>query len=128
MALLTSLLLGACASPDSRIRNHPEIYSTLTSEEQTAVRNGQVLEGMSKPAVFLAWGNPSRTVQGEREGRFWEEWLWVRRMSASPVVGGGVGLGGGGYGGVGLGLPSNRAAWRGARFEQDQLVSWWTTR
>ena len=59
VALLASFLAG-CSTVESRIKSNPQIYTSLSAADQALVRQGQIREGMSKAAVFLAWGNPDR--------------------------------------------------------------------
>src|SRR3981081_4368065 len=66
-ALLSSLLPG-CSTVESRIKSNPQIYASLSPADQALVRQGQIREGMSKAAVFLAWGNPDRVRSGSATG------------------------------------------------------------
>ena len=76
VALLASFLAG-CSTPGSRIKSNPQIYSSLSPADQTLVRQGQIRVGMSKAAVFLAWGNPDRIRSGERQGHPFEAWVYT---------------------------------------------------
>jgi len=76
VALLASFLAG-CSTPESRIKSNPQIYSSLSPADQTLVRQGQIRVGMSKAAVFLAWGNPDRIRSGVRQGHPFEVWIYT---------------------------------------------------
>ena len=76
VALLASFLAG-CSTPENRIKSNPQIYSSLSPADQTLVRQGQIRVGMSKAAVFLAWGNPDRIRSGERQGHPFEAWIYT---------------------------------------------------
>src|SRR5579884_4009716 len=67
--LICALVLAACASPETRIRDNPELYAKLTPEQQTLVKKGQIALGMSQDAVMLALGKPNRiTERTDAEG------------------------------------------------------------
>ena len=57
-ASLAALILSSCSSsnPQSRIQKNPTIYNDLSPKQQELVRTGQIEQGMTKPAVFLAMG------------------------------------------------------------------------
>jgi hypothetical protein len=76
VALLASFLEGG-ATTESRIKSNPQIYSSLSPADQTLVRQGQIRVGMSKAAVFLAWGNPDRIRSGVRKGHPFEAWIYT---------------------------------------------------
>ena len=56
-----SILVGACtlATPATRIAANPKVYEALPAQQQALVQNGQIAQGMSPEAVFLAWGYPN---------------------------------------------------------------------
>lgn len=94
-----AMLLSSCVSPiERRVSSFPGMYSKLNEDEKKAVQMGQVREGMSRDAVYLAWGNPTRIMTGKREGKAYERWGY---MAYQPVVmdGYGVGMGMGYWGG-----------------------------
>ncbi len=81
-----SLFLPSCqvATPASRIAENPALYDSLPEHERGLVQQGQIRQGMSAAAVFLAWGYPnSRPFVGEKEGKHLERWLYT---SLEPVV------------------------------------------
>lgn len=61
------LLVNGCATStiDSRRELYAEAYAALSPEHQELVDQGQVRVGMSEEAVRIAWGDPSRVLQGE---------------------------------------------------------------
>lgn len=71
-----ALFLSGCATTQTRISQHPEIYSSLSPHEQALVSRGQIAEGMSQSAVFLAWGNPDQRAEGRVMGRPSETWVY----------------------------------------------------
>lgn len=79
--LVGALAVGGCATRStilSRIRERPEAYSTITPAMRAAVDAGQIMEGMTKDAVFMAWGKPSEVVQVEGPGGPYEMWVYLR--------------------------------------------------
>jgi hypothetical protein len=81
VALLASFLT-ACSTVESRIKSNPQVYASLSPADQAWVRQGQIREGMSKAAVFLAWGNPDRIRTGVRLGYPFEAWVYTFERSA----------------------------------------------
>ena len=77
--LVVVTLLGACQSmtPAERIGQNPVMFRMLSPEQQLLVQQGRICEGMTKEAVFLAWGNPnSAPVTGQQNGRTYEKWVY----------------------------------------------------
>ncbi len=75
--------LTACVStPQSRIEENPALFKSLPAKEQTLVSIGQIKEGMSQPAVFLAWGAPSAVAEGKLNGKQATRWIY---SSMQPV-------------------------------------------
>ena len=87
--LLVSLLVGvqvACQSvtPTDRIGSNPVMFRMLPPEQQSLVQQGRICEGMSKDAVYLAWGNPNAApVMGQQNGTSYEKWVYLQYQ---PVV------------------------------------------
>jgi hypothetical protein len=99
-ALLTSaaggaFFFGGCATPDSRISKNPELYNGLPARQQQLVTQGQIAPGMSRNAVWLAWGGPEQKVNGFARGNTTETWVYLTTTSAYPY---GYGYGRFGYG------------------------------
>ncbi len=89
-------LFGAsCASTvQSRIDKYPGKFDGLPRSHQEAVRAGELRQGMSKDAVFLAWGSPAGAKEGVAGGRRYEKWRYVRQrqiVSHTTTVGWGYG-------------------------------------
>ena len=72
LASLLAVVQVSCQSvtPADRIGANPVMFRTLTPEQQALVQQGRLCEGMSKDAVYLAWGNPDAApVVGRQNGR-----------------------------------------------------------
>ena len=95
----TALLLSSCASssPQARIERNPQLYTQLSAKDRELVTQGVIREGMTRDAVFLAWGAPDQTTVGRKSGREIEQWTYlgqrpVRTMSMNVGFGYGMGL------------------------------------
>jgi hypothetical protein len=103
LGLCATLLLTQCGStPQSRIERNPQMFAQLGAKDRQLVNSGVIREGMTRDAVFLAWGRPDSISTGTNRGRATENWTYigerpVRTMNMSM----GFGFGGWGYGGWG---------------------------
>src|SRR5690349_18069045 len=105
-----ALVLAGCSTTETRINEHPEIFQSLSANDQALVSRGQIRTGMSQDAVWLAWGNADQRVAGAMRGQRTETWIYTT-TAAYPYGGYGYGYGGfgypygpywGGFGGVGV--------------------------
>jgi hypothetical protein len=62
------LVLISCSTPQTRISDHPDLYQSLSSRDQALVSQGQIRSGMSRSAVWLAWGSPDQKIVGNIAG------------------------------------------------------------
>jgi hypothetical protein len=140
LALAFLLLpLAACSTVESRIAKRPEAFAALTPSQREAVRRGEVREGMSQEAVWMAWGRADEISRVRHRGRELEYWTWFafrdepRWGWGYGGPGWGPGYGGPGYGGwwhsPGWCGPVARPVyvtvatpWREAIFEGERLV------
>jgi hypothetical protein len=72
-----AMVLTSCSTIESRISENPEIYRNLSSRDQALVNQGQIRYGMSRNAVWLAWGSPDSKVIGNMRGHSTETWIYV---------------------------------------------------
>jgi hypothetical protein len=68
--------LAGCSTPQTRISENPGIYNSLSPTDQALVSRGDIREGMSQDAVFLAWGPPNQRGPGRNRGSRTENWLY----------------------------------------------------
>lgn len=97
-AAAVGLLLSSCATPGppGRIQKYPVMFGSLPAAEQKSVQEGRITEGMSKDAVYLAWGKPDSVTMGSQNGQAFEQW---RYTALQPVYYSNFSLGYGfGYG------------------------------
>jgi hypothetical protein len=104
-----AVILAGCSTTESRINEHPDIFGSLSPNDQALVSRGQIRGNMSQDAVWLAWGNPEQKVQGYMHGQNTETWVYTTTTSYGygPYGGfggpfGPYGWGYGGFGGVGV--------------------------
>jgi outer membrane protein assembly factor BamE (lipoprotein component of BamABCDE complex) len=93
----TSLFLVSCATnaTQRRIDKNPEMYTNLSADDKNLVNAKKIDRGMSKEAVYLAFGEPSRSSKGSKGGANYERWYYTR---LSPNYTGGYYPGYGYYG------------------------------
>jgi hypothetical protein len=73
----SALILTSCETTQDRISKNPEIYQRLSSRDQALVTQGQIRAGMSRDAVWLAWGSADRKIVGNMAGRPTETWIYI---------------------------------------------------
>ena len=81
------------------------MFDKLPEAHKKLVVRGAIVEGMSRDAVFLAWGRPSRVSRGSRDGGTFERWIYthyepVWTHNSSIGLGYGYGRYGCRYGGL----------------------------
>lgn len=103
-AALAALFLAGCASIETRISEHPDIYNSLSPRDQALVRQGRIREGMNMDAVWLAWGTPEQKGFGRYLGRSTETWIYRAYYNEYDPYYGGFGYGYGYPGFVGGGV------------------------
>lgn len=90
-ALGAALALASCVStPAARIEQRPHLFESLSSRHQELVRQGKIDRGMSKDAVWLAWGSPDRKYDGLTTGKYTERWDYI---SSEPTFTTSLGFG-----------------------------------
>jgi hypothetical protein len=91
---LSGLFLTGCATIESRISQHPEIYNQLSPRDQALVSQGKIREGMSMDAAWLAWGSPEQKGFGRWQGKSTETWIYRAYYNEyDPYYYGGFGYG-----------------------------------
>lgn len=117
LPVLTGLLIVSCsATPEKRIAKNPHLYAALPASDRAKVVRGEVDKGMSREAVFIAWGNPDRVQTGEENGRSLERWGYLGRYPVTTqTFGMGMGFGrwGGGWGRGACGIGPWDPFWMG---------------
>jgi hypothetical protein len=83
---LCAVLLAACDSPDSRIKNSPQEFARLTPDQQALVKNGQIAIGFDMGAVKLALGDPARIVVRTDSTGQHQVWHYVTYADYNGVI------------------------------------------
>lgn len=81
---LVALFFISCSqsTPTTRVNKNPIMYDRQPAPHQALIDQGRIQQGMSKEAVFLAWGNAAIKSQGEENGSRFERWIYTR---LSPI-------------------------------------------
>ena len=82
-----TLIFSSCSTPETRISDHPDLYQSLSHRDQTLVNQGQIRIGMSRTAVWLAWGSPDQKIVGNMGGGTTETWVYVCYTTYYPPYG-----------------------------------------
>ncbi len=135
LALSTAaLFLESCqtATPMTRIDQNPVMFRQLPPAQQLLVQQGRICEGMTKDAVYLAWGNPNTPpVTGQQNGVAYEKWVY---NVYQPVMVDSFSMGTGCWNGPhwcgGMGTSTafvpKEAAW--VMFQNNVVTSWESSR
>ena len=102
LVVLGALLLGGCETTQDRIAQRPEAYNALSPRDRELVQRGQIREGMSRDAVYIAWGAPNQRGPGRHRGSSTESWIYFSTAAGDyypPPFAYGYGFGYGGFGG-----------------------------
>lgn len=81
------MTLTSCATTEARISQHPEMYQRLSPSDQALVSQGQMRQGMTMDAVWLAWGTPDQRIPDNMRVRPTETWVYLR-YETPPSYGG----------------------------------------
>lgn len=127
--VVVALLLGACASPQSRIERSPDAFQALSPEQQALVRSGKIGLGLPEAAVRLALGDPDRVTQRTDGNGVATIWRYVERDPDQFVDGWYPGVGVyaavghpfGFYGGGPYGFAASRITTIQSSVERDHL-------
>ena len=129
LSLALVFLASSCAqqTPQSRIQANPALFAKIPDSQKQSAKQGRIKKGMTKDAVFIAWGKPHGVTSGNRNGKDFENWVYTR---STPVYRNGfysrVGYGWGGYGrrGRGWGGPNYGVGFNpGVRYVQRTAAS-----
>lgn len=78
------VLLSGCATPATRIREHPGIYAKATLAQQSLISQGRIALGFSPALVKLALGNPQRITERTDEKGTEIIWHYLDYRSVAP--------------------------------------------
>ena len=88
---MAAIGLSSCASPvERRITRNPQLFEKLSSKDRALVVRGEIREGMTKEAVFLAWGRADYISGGRDRGAAIDRWEYA---GTRPVYTADIGIG-----------------------------------
>lgn len=73
------LWLTGCATPESRIKKNPELFSSFPEGAQQQIRQGEVDIGFTPPMVEMALGRPDRQYSRRTPQGLSEIWSYTER-------------------------------------------------
>jgi outer membrane protein assembly factor BamE (lipoprotein component of BamABCDE complex) len=84
LSLAVLFLVNSCApsTPATRIAKNPAMFESLSTSDKVLAQQGQIKRGMDKNGVLIAWGKPDGISAGDRNGKFFEQWIYT---SLKPV-------------------------------------------
>ena len=98
IALSPCLLMQGCSTPSERPSAKSAALSGLSTADRQLVGRGDIHKGLSKDAVYVAWGHPSQTTVNQTARGLEECWTYVQTFNGY----------GGGYYGISRGLVHGR--------------------
>lgn len=86
---LAALLLSSsgCLTTHHRAREHSAAFGKLSRDDQRLVLHRRVRTGMSKEAVYIAWGRPGRTFDNGKSKSAQETWIYERQVTVYAPMG-----------------------------------------
>ena len=93
------VLISACSTKTTvsrRIDQNGTLFHQKSYSDKIAITHGNIAPGMSRDAVYLAWGNPNRRTEGVSDGVPYEEWIYKKispKLNIDLAIGKGPGLG-----------------------------------
>jgi Small protein A (tmRNA-binding) len=80
------LALSGCSTPETRIAKQPELFNSLTPEEQQLIREGRVGMGFTPEMVKLALGDPDRVRERVDQSGRSEVWSYIAYEGPDGVM------------------------------------------
>ena len=84
--LLGLFALGGCSTPATRIRQSPELFNSLSAQDQELIKQGKVAVGFTPEMVKLAVGEPDRIyTRTDADGKN-ESWVYTSYSSRGGTM------------------------------------------
>jgi hypothetical protein len=124
----------AASTPQARAQKNPDLMAAVPARDRDLVLSGTISQGMTRDAVFLAWGQPDAVTKGFERGQETETWRYatMRPVYYSPGFGYGLGYYGGRgrhiYPGLSMNLTPDYVPVTSSvvRFRGGRVVAWET--
>ena len=84
-AILSTLLLGACSTVESRIEEKPAAFAAADPATQEKIRKNVVEVGFSPDLVYIALGKPDEERTSRRRGG--EDMTWIYKSYEQEYAG-----------------------------------------
>ena len=84
--LLGLVLAAGCSTPQTRIRQNPELFNSLAPSDQELIKQGKVAVGFTPEMVKLAVGEPDRVyTRTDAKGKN-ESWVYTSYTSRGGTM------------------------------------------
>lgn len=91
LSLGVLLVAGCASSQTARIRQSPQVFGSLTPDQQKLIQAGEVKVGFTADMVYLALGNPSKVLKFKSPNFEADAWIYQRiTRRADSTFGGSV--------------------------------------
>lgn len=79
LAMLTALIcaLSGCDTPDARIKQNPDLFSSFPADIQANIKKGKIGVGYDKDMVTMSMGKPDRTYTRTTAEGTMEVWSYI---------------------------------------------------
>ncbi|MBE7156861.1 MAG: hypothetical protein INR62_00240 [Rhodospirillales bacterium] len=78
VSLIACVLTQGCSTTNSRFATKTTVLKELSLADRQLVLSGNIRRGMSKDAVYVAWGQPTRTETDNTPQKLREYWIYDR--------------------------------------------------
>ena len=76
LLLVFTFLCGCASTIEDRRTERLAAYSQMPPDTQSLVDSGQIKVGMTRDAVYIAWGKPGQIIQSESPQGRTETWVY----------------------------------------------------
>jgi len=128
--------LSSCtppSTPETRAAENPAVYDALPAKQKELIAKGEIDKGMSKGAVYIAWGNADRKADSFKDNKRTTRWDYTQLVPVySNSFRGSFGWGwGSGYGygygdriGFGTSIHYRPQVAASVVFENEKVTAW----
>ncbi|HMO50547.1 MAG TPA: hypothetical protein PKE26_00275 [Kiritimatiellia bacterium] len=77
------VVVCGCATPQSRIKQNPELFASFPPEAQALIQQGQIDIGFTPEMVTMALGAPNRTYTRQTRQGILEVWSYTAKQTTT---------------------------------------------